>query len=149
MDMKRLLMSCLTCTVVVAGWAQGSVRGKVLDKQTSEPLGFVNVQVTLSDNDKFVAGGTTDINGNFNISGLDDGSYNVTLSYIGYREVKRTFTVGAQKRDVHYNILYLAQDAKMLQGVTVTGQKATMKLEVDRKTFDVSQLISKIGRAHV
>lgn len=96
MDMKRLLMSCLTCTVVVAGWAQGSVRGKVLDKQTSEPLGFVNVKVTLSDNDKFVAGGTTDINGNFNISGLDDGSYNVTLSYIGYREVKRTFTVGAR-----------------------------------------------------
>ena len=147
MDMKRLLMSCLTCTVVVAGWAQGSVRGKVLDKQTSEPLGFVNVKVTLSDNDKFVAGGTTDINGNFNISGLDDGSYNVTLSYIGYREVKRTFTVGAPKRDIHYNILYLAQDAKMLQGVTVTGQKATMKLEVDRKTFDVSQLISNAGQS--
>ena len=147
MDMKRLLMSCLTCTVVVAGWAQGSVRGKVLDKQTSEPLGFVNVKVTLSDNDKFVAGGTTDINGNFNISGLDDGSYNVTLSYIGYREVKRTFTVGAPKRDVHYNILYLSQDAKMLKGVTVTGQKATMKLEVDRKTFDVSQLISNAGQS--
>ena len=41
----------------------------------------------------------------------------------------------------------MTEDAKLLKGVTVTGQKGTMKLEVDRKSFDVSQLISNAGQS--
>ena len=41
----------------------------------------------------------------------------------------------------------MAEDAKQLNEVTVTGQRATMKLEVDRKSFDVGQLISNAGQA--
>ena len=35
----------------------------------------------------------------------------------------------------------------MLKGVTVTGQRSAMKLEVDRKTFDVAQLIGNAGQS--
>ena len=138
------LMLSLAATV---SWAQGLVRGKVLDKQNSEPLSFVNVKVTQQTDGKFVAGATTDVDGNFNVSGLKLGKYAVTLSYMGYRDETRQFEITADRRDIHYNIIYMAEDATMLKGVTVTGQKAQMKLEVDRKSFDVSQLISNAGQS--
>ena len=138
------LMLSLAATV---SWAQGLVRGKVLDKQNSEPLSFVNVKVTQQTDGKFVAGGTTDVDGNFNVSGLKLGKYAVTLSYMGYRDETRQFEITVDRNDMHYNIIYMAEDAKMLKGVTVTGQKAQMKLEVDRKSFDVSQLISNAGQS--
>lgn len=53
------------CTA--AGWAQGLVKGKVLDKRNSEPLSFVNVKVSQTATGKFVSGGMTDAVGNFNI----------------------------------------------------------------------------------
>ena len=145
--MKRIFLFFLLCLNIVMAMAQGTLKGKVLDKQNSEPLGFVNVKVVQAADGKFVGGGMTDIDGNFNLTGLANGNYTLTLSFVGYREEKRDFSVTADKPNVHYNIIYMAEDSKMLSGVTVVGQKSAMKLEVDRKSFDVSQLISNAGQS--
>ena len=145
--MKRFIIFFLLCLCAYTGWAQGTVKGKILDRQKSEPLGFVNIKVTEQSSDKFVGGGITDAGGNFNVSGLKDGKYTLTLTFMGYKDVTRQFEITPTKRDVQFKLLYMAEDAKQLNEVTVTGQRATMKLEVDRKSFDVGQLISNAGQA--
>ena len=145
--MKRFIIFFLLCLCAYTGWAQGIVKGKILDRQKSEPLGFVNIKVTEQGSDKFVGGGITDAGGNFNVSGLKDGKYTLTLTFMGYKDVTRQFEITPTKRDVQFKLLYMAEDAKQLNEVTVTGQRATMKLEVDRKSFDVGQLISNAGQA--
>ena len=145
--MKRFIIFFLLCLCAYTGWAQGTVKGKILDRQKSEPLGFVNIKVTEQGSDKFVGGGITDAGGNFNVSGLKDGKYTLTLTFMGYKDVTRQFEITPTKRDVQFKLLYMAEDAKQLNEVTVTGQRATMKLEVDRKSFDVGQLISNAGQA--
>ena len=145
--MKRFIIFFLLCLCAYTGWAQGIVKGKILDRQKSEPLGFVNIKVTEQGSDKFVGGGITDAGGNFNVTGLKDGKYTLTLTFMGYKDVTRQFEITPTKRDVQFKLLYMAEDAKQLNEVTVTGQRATMKLEVDRKSFDVGQLISNAGQA--
>ena len=145
--MKRFIIFFLLCLCAYTGWAQGIVKGKILDRQKSEPLGFVNIKVTEQGSDKFVGGGITDAGGNFNVSGLKDGKYTLTLTFMGYKDVTRQFEITPTKREVQFKLLYMAEDAKQLNEVTVTGQRATMKLEVDRKSFDVGQLISNAGQA--
>lgn len=145
--MKRFIIFFLLCLCGYTGWAQGTVKGKILDRQKSEPLGFVNIKVTEQGSDKFAGGGITDAGGNFNVSGLKDGKYTLTLTFMGYKDVTRQFEITPTKRDVQFKLLYMAEDAKQLNEVTVTGQRATMKLEVDRKSFDVGQLISNAGQA--
>lgn len=127
--------------------AQGLVKGKVWDKRTSEPLGFVNVRVTQQETGTYVGGGMTDADGNFSVKGLKNGKYALSLTYVGYKEETRDFEVSADKPTVGFARIYMAEDAAMLKEVTVTGQKSTMKLEVDRKSFDVTQLISNSGEA--
>lgn len=145
--MKRFILFFLLCLCAYTGWAQGIVKGKILDRQKSEPLGFVNIKVTKQGSDKFAGGGITDAGGNFNVSGLKDGKYTLSLTFMGYKDVTRQFEITPAKREVQFKLLYMAEDAKQLNEVTVTGQRATMKLEVDRKSFDVGQLISNAGQA--
>ena len=145
--MKRFIIFFLLCLCGYTGWAQGTVKGKILDRQKSEPLGFVNIKVTEQGSDKFAGGGITDAGGNFNVSGLKDGKYTLSLTFMGYKDVTRQFEITPAKREVQFKLLYMAEDAKQLNEVTVTGQRATMKLEVDRKSFDVGQLISNAGQS--
>ena len=145
--MKRFILFFLLCLCAYTGWAQGIVKGKILDRQKSEPLGFVNIKVTEQGSDKFAGGGITDAGGNFNVTGLKDGKYTLSLTFMGYKDVTRQFEITPAKREVQFKLLYMTEDAKQLNEVTVTGQRATMKLEVDRKSFDVGQLISNAGQA--
>ena len=128
----------------VGTWAQGLVRGKVLDRQTDEALQFVSVKVTDTQG-KLAGGGMTDVGGNFTVRGLRDGQYQLEVSFMGYKTLTRQFHITPEKRNVHYNVLYLHEDSKTLKEVTVTGQRSQMKLEVDRKTFTVDEVLAAAG----
>ena len=125
--------------------AQGVVKGKVLDKSNDEPIGFVNVVLANASDGKMAKGAITDENGNFTITELPYGSYELKVSYVGYKELTRKCTLSAAKPSHHFNAIYLTEDARQLGEVTVTGQRSIMKLEVDRKSFDVTQDIANAG----
>lgn len=145
--MNKFLLTLSFLFVTLAAMAQGSVRGTVYDKQNDEPLGFVTVSISPAGQTTVVGGGMTDIDGKFSIHDLKYGKYSLTISFVGYKEVKRQFEVTEQKPAEHFAKIYMSEDAHQLKEVTVTGQKSAMKLEVDRKSFDVSQLISSAGQA--
>ena len=143
--MCRILISTLFIIIgTVTAFAQGSVKGKVLDKQTDEVMEFVNVVVETPAG-KLVKGAITDVGGQFFISGLKDGTYQLQVSFVGYKTLTRQFTISAKNRQQHYNALYISEDAKMLGEVQVTGQRSQMKLEVDRKVFSVDQILAAAG----
>ncbi len=141
----RILLSLLTLFLTLGIQAQGLVKGKVLDKNGNEPMSFVNVMVNRQSDGGFVKGGVTDEEGVYIIEELPDGQYSLVVSFVGYKEAKRSFSITTAKRQVNIPTVYLSEDARMLGEVTVTGQRSLVKLEVDRKTFDVSQDISNAG----
>ncbi len=63
--------------------ASGTLKGKVTDKDTKEPLPFVTVIVF--DQGNVVNGGTTDIDGEYTIKPLDPGTYSVRIEFVGYQ----------------------------------------------------------------
>lgn len=148
METRHKWICCMLLLIgTMAAQAQGLVKGKVMDKATDEPLGFVNVKVTRQGSGDFVGGGMTDVEGNFRVEGLKEGRYVLSLSFVGYRGLTREFGVTAAQPATTFARLYMSEDAQTLKEVTVTGQRSTMKLEVDRKSFDVSSLISNASQA--
>ena len=143
--MNRLIFLVLLLIGAVTANAQGSVRGKIADKAKNEPLEFVNVSVSEQSTDKLVKGVITDGTGSFNIKGLANGDYVLSVSFIGYMTVKRNFVISDTKKDVRYSVIYLSDNTHSLKGVQVVGQKSTMKLEVDKKSFNVDQAIAASG----
>ena len=60
----------------------GSIFGKITDKSNNEELIGANVLVVGT-----TIGASTDIDGKFNIKGLDDGNYIIKISYISYNSI--------------------------------------------------------------
>ena len=72
----------MVCTAAMAQ-NTGTLKGKVTDKISKQPLPFVNVVVFLNGN--LVTGGATDIDGEYTIKPIDPGSYDVQFSFVGYQ----------------------------------------------------------------
>jgi iron complex outermembrane receptor protein len=145
--MARFIIFLMLLMNMTAASAQGIVKGKVLDKNSDEALGFVNVKITPQGATTLVKGAVTDVDGKFIIQGLENGQYTLTLTFVGYKNLTRNFVISDKNKSVNYPFLYLTEDAHTLKEVTVTGMKSAMKLEVDRKSYDVSQLITNSGDA--
>lgn len=60
-----------------------SMEGTIVDADTQETLAGVSIKIIGTDLEV-----KTDLDGNFTISGLSPGEYNIEVSYISYKETK-------------------------------------------------------------
>ena len=84
--MKRLYILMLLMVQAACVFAQGQVKGKILDKANDEPLGFVNVVINQAGENKMVKGAITDEQGNFHFEGLANGNYDLVVTIDGKTE---------------------------------------------------------------
>lgn len=84
--MKNLLtlISFVFLTFNVNG--QAALSGKVTDADTGEPILFGDVVVYQ--NGELITGEQTDFDGNYVISPIDTGIYEIVFLYVGYAELK-------------------------------------------------------------
>lgn len=142
----RFLLPCFLCMASINALAKGDISGKVLHKETGEPLDFVNVQLFNAKTGKPLPIGTnTDENGVFSIKGVADGKYLVRISNLGSVPQEREANVAGGNIDL--GAIKLAEDSKMLQEVTVEGIRSQMRFELDRKVFSVDANIAAAGQS--
>jgi outer membrane receptor protein involved in Fe transport len=81
----------LSSILAFAQVGSGSLKGKITDKKTGEPLPFVSV--VLERNGVQVTGGSTDFDGEYFIKPIDPGTYDVVVAYTGYQPMRQTGVV--------------------------------------------------------
>jgi outer membrane receptor protein involved in Fe transport len=150
--LKRILFVLFVIIAVKAG-AQtaasgGSVAGKLVDGVTGKPLDFASLSITNKGN-KTTRGIQTDLNGNFKLDGLKDGSYTLRATFIGYLTyIKDSIQINSLRKLVQLGTIRMRAAKGVLKEVVVTGQKSTIKLATDKKVFSVDQsLVSQGGSA--
>ncbi len=85
--MFRGVLFCLFLCLISPGLVgQTSLEGKVTDEETNEAIIFCTIG--LFKNGIAVSAATTDVDGNYVMSNLDPGTYDLLLSYTGYQEQK-------------------------------------------------------------
>lgn len=84
--MRRTLLILLIISLSsVLGQQTSRIRGKVIDKDSGEPLIGVNIVVQGT-----YWGSTTDIEGRYTIEGVSPGEYDLQVTYIGYKTYQQT-----------------------------------------------------------
>lgn len=81
---ERIILIILLLNLINSAAGAAVIKGTITDRQTKEPLPGAAVLV-----DGTTQGTVTDINGNYNLN-LSEGTYSLTISYIGYTEVSIT-----------------------------------------------------------
>lgn len=84
---KYYLVFALILFSILQGFSQvnnkGIIKGVIIDKQSRDPL--IGVTISVKGTNK---GSNTDQQGNFIISDLPPGKYDLTFSFVGFTKVK-------------------------------------------------------------
>ncbi len=83
---RKLLLLFFTVFTVSGLFAQsGTIKGKVFDGDTGEPMPFANVSVVKDG--KIITGGMTDFDGKYTIKPVPVGKFSVKASSMGYKTI--------------------------------------------------------------
>lgn len=127
--MKRSVLFLFAALLLQFTFAQtAEFSGKIIDAKTAEPL--IGATILLNNQQ----GASTDFEGKFIIN-TEAGTYQFTVSYIGYEKLKGEVILYAGQK---YTIeLKLSQDESILNTIVVTGSKFEKKIGEETVTIDV------------
>ena len=118
----------------------------MIDAGKGDPLDFVNFALYNEKNKhKLEAGLTSDLDGNFVLNNIKNGTYELRLTYVGYNEVIIPVILTPQKPSMNLGTIKMQEDSKLLGEVQLTGMKSQMTFEVDKKVFNMDQNIASAG----
>ncbi|HEU5164807.1 MAG TPA: outer membrane beta-barrel family protein [Chitinophagaceae bacterium] len=142
--MKKLilLLSILSSAFITQAQINGSVKGKLIDTSGKQPLSEATVSVMLVKDSSLISFSLSDKKGNFEITNLDVGNYLLMISYTGYENFKKQFTVTAEKKTADLGEIILQKEYKTLAGVTVTDL-TPVKVNGDTVSFKADAFKTK------
>jgi outer membrane receptor protein involved in Fe transport len=116
---RQLLLTAafiLASTVLVFSQS-GALQGKVTNKETGEPIPFANI--VIESDGHMITGGTTNFEGEYRIRPINPGTYDVTISYVGFEPRKITGVIIRSGQVVFFDIEMLPTSTVM-EAFTVT-----------------------------
>ncbi|QNE38949.1 TonB-dependent receptor [Hymenobacter sp. NBH84] len=147
----RRALRCLGLLVMLfplTAWAQtaGTITGTLLDAANNQPLPFTTVVLLQARDSSQVATGTqTAENGTFTLEPVQPGSYLLRTSAVGYGTLRRAVTITAAAPTMRLGTLRLASTTTKLGEVTVTGERAAVVDNLDKKVINVDKDLNSAG----
>ena len=118
----------------VAQTDPGTIRGKVTDKNTGDPLPAVNVAIPGT-----YYGAATDFDGNYIIDGMRPGTYTVEVSMIGFQRQQHTGIRVSAGETVVLNVQLEETVLTLDQEVVVIGERPLVDIEETASRRIISQ----------
>jgi len=121
---------------------KGVIKGVIRDSITSQPIEFATVAVYTSNDQSLIDGAITGEMGDFRIAKLEDGNYDLEITFIGYKtkRLKNIFINGGDTRDL--NDVFISMTAENLKEVEITAGVPSIEYQIDRKVIHVDKQIT-------
>ncbi len=122
-----------------------TVRGKVLDGESSEPLTFASIRIFTLADEQFVNGNVSDDKGNFSVE-VEPGNYYALVEFMGYDAFKTPpFEAKGDRSQLDLGSIKVQSASRSLDEVVVQAEKSTMELSLDKKIFNVGKDLANAG----
>ena len=115
-----------------------TVSGQIVDQATQRPVPFVTVTVTTESDGVTVTGALTDDDGRFTISGLGQGNYILTSSFLGYLSVDTPIFIGDKNTIFDVGEIEFQQSSEELEEVVVSARQEILEASLDRRVFNLA-----------
>ena len=109
--------------------------GKVIDKDTNQPLEYATIVIKSLDG-KIITGGITDTKGEFSIQ-VVKGVYDISIEFISFKT--KTFKRKEIAGNTDLGTITLEVDAQTLNEVVVVAEKSTVEIRLDKKIYNVGK----------
>lgn len=156
MKTQHLTLSILLGFFLLTGWASAQetgsgqkeyqITGRILDKQSQEPVSYASVILMDGDSEKNIAGAVADESGQFFITEFKDGKYKLRVSFMGYSvSDPMELTVSSRENYFNFGSIFLEEESVGLQEVVVQGQRQLIEERVDRTIYNAENDLTTIG----
>lgn len=110
--------------------------GTAKDVSSGEPVAYATVALYAAGSDTNIAGAVADGDGKFFITGMDPGTYDLKLSFLGFETKTVTgIQVVSKTGDVNVGEIEMSDEGLALEEVTVQGQRDLIEERVDRTIY--------------
>lgn len=135
--MKHTIRLAITLFLLgtVLTFSQHKITGKVLDKDTNQPLEYATV-VLKNETNGTVTGGITTENGDFSIK-VKKGIYEISIEFLGFEPV--VFKSKNISSDTNLGTISLITDSNNLDAVEIIAEKSTVEIRLDKKIYNVGK----------
>ena len=139
MKVNRLIFTLGMVVIAMTAHGQTStISGELLDSLTHEGEPYATIRVYKGKKSETpVAMSVTGQDGKFSQKVTGQGSYLVSFTSMGRKEILRKVQLTATGGIINLGKLLVQDDTKQLQGVEVVAQKPLVKMETDKMTYDV------------
>ncbi|MEZ7931764.1 MAG: carboxypeptidase-like regulatory domain-containing protein, partial [Flavobacteriales bacterium] len=103
---KKIILTFITVFTLSFAFSQagtGQLKGTITDKSTGETLPFVNLVLIQNGTQK--AGAASDLDGKFVINSIQPGSYELKVSFVGYKKYQVNGIIVKSNKITFQNIL--------------------------------------------
>lgn len=135
-----LCIVLMSCTLAFA--QQGRLQGKVIEKDTKEPVPFANI--VLENGGTQVGGATSDFDGNYVINPIPPGTYTLKATFVGYA-TKVTNGVVITSNKITFEDIILTPSTIALDEVVVTDYKIPL-ISKDQTSTGASVTAEEIAK---
>ena len=141
MKKSLLLILVFLMTGLFVSNAQSSLEGLVIAADDDAPLDFAYVKIFKGES--LITGTQTDLDGNYLMSNIDPGTYDIEASYIGYTSERKTGVVIKAGKITRLNF-NLNVAGGLLEDIVITEYKAPL-IEIDNTTSGGTVTAEKIA----
>ena len=137
--LRRLLLPLLLLAAGPALAQSGTLTARVVDAESSLPLPTATVALYPAGgaDSTFAGGAAADLDGDVRVTGVEAGTYDVVVSFVGYDDARRAgVEVGPGGADL--GTVGLEPSAEALAEVRVTGERPQVQTRIDRTVYDTA-----------
>jgi outer membrane receptor protein involved in Fe transport len=116
--------------------APAKIIGVAVDAKTGEPVAYATAALYAPGGETNIAGAVADGDGKFFITGMDLGTYDLKLTFLGF-ETKTVsgIKVVSKTGDINIGKIEMSDEGLALEEVTVQGQRDLIEERVDRTVY--------------
>lgn len=133
--MNRITLTIVLLLSVLTSLSQSKVTivGMVIDKQQRLPLPGAAVVLTMANDTSFLNGTISGADGTFSLD-VENQKYFMTVSFLGYNELRDTITV--HNRGIDMGMIELSEQKSLLKEVKVLGRMTTTLQKGDTTSYN-------------
>lgn len=136
--MKRFTLAVLVSIACTQLFAQGSIRGKLMDTLSKKPLGFATVTVFRASDTSLITYRLSNPEGEFRVPGIPlNLPCRVVISYTGFDAFRKEFTLTSDT-PLDLGTIDMAASSKSLDEVLVVAERPPVTVKKDTIEFNAS-----------
>lgn len=127
----------------------GEIYGRIIDANTKKPMEYATVSLLKSEDNTLVTGSISESNGKFDLLKVKEGTYRLSISFIGYTDYIVEDIVVSKSNPVHNLGDIVVSASVVLDEVVIDGKTPIISYEIDKKIIDISRMNTDLSQTAV